>query len=286
MNLSQNAQNLIEGFIDTQVISRGLDERTIKAYRQDLELLFGWLEPKEVRGNREKRAVVPAFDLEKHIEAYLDYLIREKGLRFSTVCRRCQVFGYFLSYLKSVGVLEEVRPLKLPTQPEQACVVTFLTKNEVDLFFQGISHEYDELESEFRKRVCLRDQVMMELLFYHGIEISELLRLEVTDYNRKTSVLTVRRKKEKERSVYLFSHRLQRQMEQWLFVEHEYFECEDRYHSRMFLSKLGKPLSMKMVTNIFDKYRKRAGIEKECSPKDLKNSLRRYGEELVRERNG
>ena len=52
----------------------------------------------------------------------------------------------------------------------------------------------------------------------------------------------------------------------------------------MFLSKLGKPLSMKMVTNIFDKYRVLAGIEKECTPKDLKKSLGRYGEEMVRER--
>jgi hypothetical protein len=51
----------------------------------------------------------------------------------------------------------------------------------------------------------------------------------------------------------------------------------------MFLSKLGKPLSMKMVINIFDKYREMAGIEKVCKPKDLKNSLGRYAEELVRE---
>ena len=50
----------------------------------------------------------------------------------------------------------------------------------------------------------------------------------------------------------------------------------------MFLSKLGKPLSMKMVTNIFDKYRVLAGIEKECTPKDLKGSFGRYAEEVVR----
>ena len=76
---------------------------------------------------------------------------------------------------------------------------------------------------------------------------------------------------------------LQKQMGQWL-DEHGYFEHGGIYDSRMFLSKLGKPLSMKMVTNIFDKYRVLAGIEKECTPKDLKNSLRRYGEEMVRER--
>ena len=72
-------------------------------------------------------------------------------------------------------------------------------------------------------------------------------------------------------------------MGQWI-EEHGYFEHGGLYDGRMFLSKLGKPLSMKMVTNIFDKYRVLAGIEKECTPKDLKKSLGRYGEEMVRER--
>ncbi len=123
---------------------------------------------------------------------------------------------------------------------------------------------------------------MMELLFYHGIEVSELLRMEVSDYNRKTANLIIRRKREKNCTIHLFSSSLRKQMEQWL-AEHAYFEHNGEYHSRMFLSKLGRPLSMKMVINIFDKYRVRAGIEKECTPKDLKNSMKRYAKELLME---
>ena len=52
----------------------------------------------------------------------------------------------------------------------------------------------------------------------------------------------------------------------------------------LFLSKYGKPLSMKMVINLFEKYRVMARIEKECTPKDLKNGFGRYAEEVVRER--
>jgi site-specific recombinase XerD len=122
----------------------------------------------------------------------------------------------------------------------------------------------------------------MGLLFYHGIEISELLRLETSDYNPKTSVLTIRRKREKEWQVYIFNQALRKQMEQWISV-HEYFENGGLYHNRMFLSKLGRPLSMKMVTNIFDKYRVLAGIEREATPKDLKRSMKRYAKELVME---
>ena len=40
---------------------------------------------------------------------------------------------------------------------------------------------------------------------------------------------------------------------------------------------------MKMITNIFDKYRELAGIEKEATPKDLKGSMKRYAEELMME---
>ena len=158
----------------------------------------------------------------------------------------------------------------------------FRSKKEIDRFFLAIQQEYEELDSEFRRRVCLRDQVMMELLFYHRLEVSELLRLEVSDYNRKTAVLTVPRKREKERTVYLFSKELQGRMAQWL-DDHDYFEHDEMYQNRMFLSKLGKPLSMKMVVNIFEKYRVRAGIEKACTPKDLKNGLGRYAVEVVRE---
>ena len=273
-----NYPNRINDFISTQVISRGLDERTAKAYRMDLEKFYFWLEA----GTEGRNDGAGLKNLEDQMEAYLDYLSDEKGLRYSTLYRKQRVFGYYLSYLVSQGVLNQCRPLHPMDQPQKATVDTLLTKREVEAFFHAIDREYEDLDSDFRRRVCLRDQVMMELLFYHGLEISELLRLEVSDYNPKTFTLTIRRKREKDRTVYLFSRALQRQMDQWL-SEHLYFEHGGVYHNRMFLSKLGKPLSMKMIINIFDKYREMAGIEKECKPKDLKNSLGRYAEELVRE---
>ena len=324
MTSQGNYPNRIDDFISTQVISRGLDERTAKAYRMDLEKFYFWLEhgtkveevaevgseaPSQPPGTgnsadrvvdlveseviiesrpdsrdwmRTEELLVIRSNWEEQMEAYLDYLSDEKGLRYSTLYRKQRVFGYYLAYLVSQRVLSHCRPLRPVRQPQKATVDTLLTKREVEAFFQAIDREYEDLDSDFRRRVCLRDQVMMELLFYHGLEISELLRLEVSDYNPKTFTLAIRRKREKDRTVYLFSRALQRQMAQWL-SEHIYFEHGGVYHNRMFLSKLGKPLSMKMIINIFDKYRGMAGIEKECKPKDLKNSLGRYAEELVRE---
>ena len=157
-----------------------------------------------------------------------------------------------------------------------------MSKKDVDAFFLAMERESSSLDSDFRKRICLRDRVMMALLFYHGIEVSELLRLELSDYDRETGVLTVSRKRGKDRQVYLYSKALRERLGQWL-MEHDCFEREGEYREQMFLSKLGRPLSMKMVINIFEKYRELAGIEKAVTPKDLKGSMGAYAKELMRE---
>lgn len=268
-----SSDKLIEDFISSQVIDRGLDERTAKAYRLDLEHLHQWMSSKE-SGGKER--------WEGKIEAYLEHLSVEKNRRPSTIYRKQRVFDYYLSYLSAQGIIERTRPLKHAHLQKGAKADVVLSKGEIDAFFQAINQEYADLNSDFRRRICLRDQVMMGLLFYHGIEVSELLRMEVDDYDRKKSVLVVRKKNGKDCSAYLFSKTLQGQLERWL-DEHEYFERGEGYDERMFLSKLGKPLSMKMITNIFDKYRVMAGIKKEVTPKDLKKSMKQYAVEMMRE---
>lgn len=309
---------LIEDFIRSQVTGRGLDDRTEKAYRLDLEHFSRWLERDggaEAETSLGKTALGGArlgeaatggadpgetvsggADLEQEILRYLRYLAMERKLRTSTISRKGRVFRYFLTYLaqtgqapgpaaKGSGVSDgrlsfrssDRMPGISPGGSAEA-----LSKKEIDAFFQAICREMDRLDSDFRRRVCLRDLVMMELLFYHGIEVSELLRLKVTDYDRETGVLTVSRKRGKDRQVYLYSKALRERLGQWL-MEHDCFEREGEYREQMFLSKLGRPLSMKMVINIFEKYRELAGIEKAVTPKDLKGSMGAYAKELMRE---
>ena len=324
-------KELIQGFIDQQVIGRGLDERTEKAYRLDLEHFYRWLEDMETAGT-------PIQSQDKEIREYLEYLAIERGLRPSTIARRSRVIGYYLEYLTGRGILSggpSVRPsfyLKFlstrsivpgPLRSDTASLgpasllpdtlladpllspahrlpdpgpktihgqektaegmSQALSKGEIDAIFQALQREYAKLESDFRRRICLRDLVMLGLLFYHGIEVSELLRIQLLDYDRKSGVLSIRRKRGRAEPVYLYSRALREWMSGWL-KEHAHFEREEEYRDCMFLSKLGKPLSMKMVINIFDKYRVMAGIETAYTPKDLKNSMERYARELVVER--
>ena len=263
----------IEGFVASQVIQRGLDKRTANAYRFDLQQIYLWL--------GEQR--IPILE-ESAAEDYLEYLIKEKKRKPSTVIRKYRVLQYYLEYLFKQGCLESYRKITPPAAKIQNTKdAHILCKREIDAFFGVIELEYENLEYGFRKRVCLRDKVMMELLFFHGIEISELLRLEISDYHVKTGLLNIRGKRGKVRQEYLFSRELKESIGLWI-DEHGYFEKENGYDQYLFLSKVGKPLSMKMIILVFDKYRVMAGIEKECTPKDLKSSMKKYAKELLVER--
>lgn len=273
----------IDGFISTQVIERGLDKRTEKAYRQDLEHFYIWL----AQDAQDKLTGETGRDWEIKMEKYLHYLSEDRGLRFSTITRKCKVLTYYLAYLVRQGILPECHPLKVSAELSgtQGKVrdSNSMSRHEVDALFHAVKREYESLDSEFRKKICLRDLLLLELLFYHGIEVSELLCLVVSDYDRKTGSLFLRGKRGKERIVHIFSREVRKNMEQWL-EERDDFERDNEYNNRIFLSKLGKPLSMKMVINVVEKYRKLAGIEKAVTPKDLKKSMERYGRELVMER--
>ncbi len=270
-NMSDHGK--IESFVTSQVIGRGLDERTAKAYEFDLQQVYLWLEERQIPVLEESAA-----------EDYLEYLMNEKKRKPSTVIRKYRVLQYYLEYLFRQGCLANHRMITPPkAKVKEVKEDHMLTKTEIDAFFAAMDQEYETMDQEFRRRVCLRDMVMMELLFFHGMEISELLRLELSDYDRKSNVLTIHGKRGKKRTESLFSRELIKKMELWM-GEHEYFEKGNGYDTCLFLSKVGRPLSMKMVILIFDKYRVMAGIEKECTPKDLKCSMKRYARELLVER--
>ena len=270
-NLSDKEK--IENFVASQVIQRGLDERTAKAYEFDLRQVYLWLEEKQILVLEENTA-----------EGYLEYLIKEKKRKPSTVIRKYRVLQYYLEYLSRQGYLASHRTITPPAAKVETSKEDHgLSKQEIDAFFTAMDREYENLDSEFRKRVCLRDNVMMELLFFHEVEISELLKLKVADYDMKSGVLTIYGKREKHRKEQLFSGELIEKLKLWI-DEHEYFEKGNEYDDYLFLSKVGKALSMKMVILIFDKYRVMAGIEKECTPKDLKCGMKEYARELLVER--
>lgn len=128
--LYEESCDTIQGFVTSQVLKRGLDERTEKAYRLDLEHLHAWIRNRD-QGHVDETAV----------EEYLDYLMKEKKLKYSTVTRKYRVFRYYLEYLDGQGHLPGYRPISCPkaVNREDDKGDNELSRAEVDSFFMALN---------------------------------------------------------------------------------------------------------------------------------------------------
>ena len=130
--LYEDSHDTIQGFVTSQVLKKGLDGRTEKAYRLDLEHLHDWIRD---QGNGRVDA--------NGVEKYLDYLQKERKLKYSTVTRKYRVFRYYLEYLEGQGHLPGCRPISCPIMAdgETEKVDNELSRVEVDSFFMALNRE-------------------------------------------------------------------------------------------------------------------------------------------------
>ena len=171
-----DSENLIDSFINEHVIRQGLDYRTEKAYRLDLEHFYAWIEQKDSLSS----GIKVSFDLEHSIksqticledwmEDYLKYLAIEKKMSSATVCRKSRVLGYYLVYLSNHNIITFHRSLNLARGlGRKSQKKGVLSKKESDAFFMAMVHESQEFlqsvgnEDKKDKFICFPKRCVQE----------------------------------------------------------------------------------------------------------------------------
>lgn len=260
---------------------RSYDPQTLRCYEADLNCFFRWYREREEdtawEGERELNGSL--------IAEYLEYLAQYEGKKPSTINRKRISFNRYLEWLKEKGLQEEeaVIPYK-SRRLDRLKSPRALSRNEVDQFLNALDQEYELLKTDFRKKVCLRDSVMFELLFYHSLEIHELVSLKVSDVHMEDRQFLVENKKKGTRIEYLYSDRLCQKLSQWMEERKEFASRNKKYEDMLFLTKMGTPVTMKFLVTVFGKYKQLSGITEEATPQFLKHSMKAYAESLMRER--
>ena len=256
---------------------KGYDGRTIKCYEADLNDYFRWLEREQAELGR---------DMEVSGRTSAEYLTSlEVKNKNSTINRRKIALSRYLQWMGKKSL--DLRETKIPFQSkkiERLKEPHSLRREEVDRLIQVLNEEYEIAETEFKKRIALRDSIMFELLFYHGLQIQELVALQAADFIPAERLLHVRDKKGAAREERLYSDELYRKLLLWEEERLEFAERNEKYRAVMFLTKMGTPVNVKFLVAIFHKYKDLAGITQEATPLFLKHSLKGYAESVMRER--
>lgn len=176
---------LINQFIDTIWMERGLSDNTLAAYRTDLEQLSHWLEKKHHPG---------LLDVSR--EDLLEYLAQRSRNHGSprTSARILSSLRRFYGYCRRQNLLQD-DPTRLIHAPKLGRQLPdTLSEAQVEQLLQAPATNTE---------LGLRDRAMLELLYATGLRVSELVGLSVPQINLRQGVLRVTGKGEKERLVPL-----------------------------------------------------------------------------------
>lgn len=217
---------------------KNYSKHTLRAYRRDLEIFFGFLE--------EKRMSVVDQNV---ITFFVGYLLKY-GLDARTVARKLSSLKSFFKTLKKMGIVTENPAAGIKTPKTKKHLPGFLTYEQVK---QGL-----EIGDP-------RDKAIIELLYACGLRASELVGLNVSDIDLNREEVRITGKGDKQRIVPLgrFAKR----------AVVQYLQERKSNEPQFFLNYRGARLSTRSLQRIVRKYLMRLARAAGTNPHILRHSF-------------
>lgn len=237
-----------------------LDDKTVKAYRADLEQFIGLIGEHENNPDKER------------LNSYLLYLHRT--YKQKTVKRKIASVKALFHYLEEEEIIENNPFHKVKTKFKEEIVLPKIIPR--DVIERLLEHLYKKRDfkqySEWHKRIILRDIVVIETLFSTGLRISELCHLRNEYFDLNNGVLCIQGKGGKERYLQIGND----EVLLMLNVYKKCFEEEIKKHGYFFVNRYGSPLSEQAARLMIHKYAKEIQADMNITPHMFRHSFATY----------
>jgi len=243
---------VIDAFIDTIWIEKGLSTNTLNSYKSDLEKYFNWIELNSLKYKELSRSDV----LE-----YLAYLFGQK-LEGKSVARNLSSLKAFHNYLILKDITKSNPCEKIETPKFVKSIPSSLSENEVEKLLDAPD------ENTF---IGIRDKTMIETLYSCGLRISELVDLEIIHVNLRQGVIRVLGKGQKERLVPMGQKLINLIGIYFRKLEENKIKNSSNF---LFLSQRGKKITRQAFWHRIKIYATKAGLENnKISPHILRHAF-------------
>ncbi|HQQ63654.1 MAG TPA: site-specific tyrosine recombinase XerD [Pseudomonadales bacterium] len=182
MTGQQEISPLIQSYLDSVWLEKGLSKHTLSAYRSDLVLLDLWLSKNKLSLESLTQA---------DLQVYLAELLM-RGNKARSTSRFLSCVRGFYRFLLRERIMDRDPTLDIKSPKLGRALPKFLTETEVEQLLAA---------PDLSDPVGLRDRAMLELLYACGLRISELVGLTVGSLNFRQGVVRVTGKGSKERLV-------------------------------------------------------------------------------------
>ncbi|CAM2868252.1 site-specific tyrosine recombinase XerD [Vibrio diazotrophicus] len=175
-------QGIMEQFLDTLWLERGLSENTVVSYRNDLTKLLGWMNKNNYRLN---------YISLSGLQEYQTWLI-DQDYKQTSRARMLSAIRRLFQYLHREKIRSD-DPTALMVSPKlPKRLPKDLTEEQVEALLNA---------QDLNDPVELRDKAMLELLYATGLRVTELVSLTTENISLRQGVVRVIGKGGKERLV-------------------------------------------------------------------------------------
>ena len=246
---------LIEKFIKYIQFEKRFSQNTIIAYTKDLSQFSTYI-----------LSVYQIREIEKSdfqvIRSWIVYLVGE-SVSSVTINRKLSALKSFFRYLLKEGVIRENPMLKIIAPKSNKRLPEFVGKDNMESLFRDI--EFDE------GFAGSRDKLIIEMLYFTGMRLSELINLKDTDIDIHSQRIKVLGKRNNER-IIPFSLVLQNSIESYIKIrEKDIIHVEQNPY--FFVTQKGNKLYEKLVYRTVNSYLGKVSTLRKKSPHVLRHTF-------------
>ncbi len=246
--LSAENETILQRFLDSIWLEKGLSQHTLKSYKTDLVQFVRWFKGDLLAARRQD------------ILKYLSYRVAghynpRSTSRFLSACRQ------FYRYCVRERLLD-ADPTRLIESPKIGrALPKTLTERDVELLLAAPTDD----------PLGCRDKAMLELLYACGLRISELIAVEMSDINLQLGVIRVIGKGNKERMVPIGQAALEAIS---VYLRNARMDLLAMTPSDMlFVSRRGKKMTRQAFWYRIKHYAKISNIKKPVSPHVIRHAF-------------
>ena len=235
---------------------KGLDPKTLKAYRIDLQQFSAFMARESMELTRD------------NIIQYISDLNQKYKPR--SIRRKIASVKAFCSYLEYEEIIKDNPFAKLRLKLSVPIILPrTIPLPTIESILAAAYHQKQMEMSKQQRKALLRDIAVLELLFATGIRVSELCSLEYNDVRLKEGEVKIYGKGAKERFVQITTPSVL----QALIDYRDASKREIEQAGTFFVNRLQRPLSDQSVRGIVTKYAKLAGVDLHITPHMFRHSF-------------
>lgn len=257
-------------------------------YAMDLAIFYDYLSRYIFNKKKEEITLLDLDKLEaKDIESYLSYLsyyvVDDKVFRNTEngKARKLASVRSFFKYLFNHDLISKNVVSKVPTPKLHTKGIIRLENDEVERLLDAVQAPttFTERQKNYNKNTKIRDNAMMTLFLGTGIRVSELVGLNVEDFDFSQNAFKVTRKGGNQTILY-YPNEVKYALEEWLTIRETL--PIDKEEKALFLSLQNKRICTRAVENIVKKFAYESSPLKKITPHKLRST---FGTNLYRETN-